>query len=871
MRRCDIVAAIVLLIFCSQTSPFSRPSGWSIEESSPIPLSTADMRAKLCTATAAIPLIQQALARLLSEEALLGPIEGLNLTFSPARPPSIPLAVRSPYASIWSSTAGGNSINSKHVTFWNGADVGWEGAIIVDGVGYEYLGAAFRNMPENLRRNLHSAIPSSVLYDTSSSVFTLTAGPVEVKASFLSPVLPNDLCRTSVPLSYLNTSWTSLDGHPHHVKLYADVSSTMLTQDDDDVTGILSDYRKDSSINSHMRPSTLLAWQFSRLTPLVYGESSEFARWGSVVHATSAGNASELEYQSGGSLAVRTSYLLNHSLSNTEGSTVRGDINDDAVFAFSHSFGSAKSGSALYTIGSVQDPIIQYTSSAGLAGLHPWWTQCYNGSYDMIPAHYDEYHEALKNSSEWDSTLRADIDAYYSSSQVVVKRNVNDTSSTMSGTDQFGTPYTFDPDNAYGWLNTSDPELPAIAVPFASESDNYYAILALSARQVMGAYVLTGRVDLPNETEESSEPMFFQKEISSNGNVNTVDVMFPAMPFFLYANPMLLKWGKFKQITEALQKVLYTNHLQIHVLTWESKVLDPLFLYQESNYYPNAHSIHDIGSHFPNATGHLDGADERMTVEECGNMIIMAYAVFKFMNDSSEGTEYLRQHFTSLERWAGFLEENALIPESQLSTDDFAGHLVNQTDLAIKGIIALKAMANICELVGNKGCHSWRETADENYLQWETMAIDPTGRHTQLSYQHRSSWGTLYNTYPDKLLDLGVVSQRIHDLQSAWYPHVSQVFGVPLDSRSMQTKSDWEMWAAATCQPSTRRLFVNSLVYWLNNTEFNVPFSDRFQTTGYGGRPEGAEFMARPVVGGHFSFLALSKAEEFGEIPLQVV
>ncbi|EME88080.1 uncharacterized protein MYCFIDRAFT_128594 [Pseudocercospora fijiensis CIRAD86] len=724
------------------------------------------MRANLLTWTA-IPLIPHAWARILSEEALLGPIEGLNITYSPARPPSIPLAVRSPYASIWSSTAEGNSINSKPVTFWNGEEVGWEGVIVVDGISYEYLGAGFRDLPAHLRR-----LVSDVVYDSSSSVCTLTAGPVEVKASFLSPVLPNDLCRTSVPLSYLNTSWTSLDGHSHNVKLYADVSSTMLTRDKDDVTVNFFDHRNQSSIHSHIRPSTLLSWQFSTLKPLKYGESSEFARWGSLVHATSAGNASELKYQSGGVLELRTSYLSNHSLSNTQGSTLRKDIPNDAAFAFSHNFGSKRSGSALYTIGSIQDPIISYVSSAGLADLHPWWTKCYNGSYEMIPAHYDEYHEALKNSSEWDSTLRADI-------------------------------------------------------------DNYYAILALSARQVMGGYVLTDRMHLPNETEESSEPMLFQKEISSNGNVNTVDVIFPAMPFFLYANPMLLKW-----------------------------VMDPLFLYQESNYYPNAHSIHDIGSHFPNATGHLDGADESMTVEECGNMIIMAYAVFKFMNDSSKGFEYLDQHFTSLERWAGFLEQNALIPQSQLSTDDFAGHLANQTDLAIKGIIALKAMANICEVIEEVNCHEWNETAGRYYLQWEEMAIDPTGRHTQLSYQHRGSWGTLYNTYPDKLLGLGVVPQWIHDLQSAWYPYVSQTFGLPLDSRSMQAKSDWELWAAATCQPSTRRLIVNSLVYWLNNTEFHVPFSDRFQTTGYGGRPGDADFMARPVVGGHFSFLALLKAEE---------
>jgi len=36
-------------------------------------------------------------------------------------------------------------------------------------------------------------------------------------------------------------------------------------------------------------------------------------------------------------------------------------------------------------------------------------------------------------------------------------------------------------------------------------------------------------------------------------------------------------------------------------------LLEPLFLHQEAGLYPNKYSIHDLGSSFPNATGHPDG------------------------------------------------------------------------------------------------------------------------------------------------------------------------------------------------------------------------------------------------------------------------
>lgn len=38
--------------------------------------------------------------------------------YSPARPPAIPLAVRGPYTSAWSTTAHNGTLNSNNVMFW---------------------------------------------------------------------------------------------------------------------------------------------------------------------------------------------------------------------------------------------------------------------------------------------------------------------------------------------------------------------------------------------------------------------------------------------------------------------------------------------------------------------------------------------------------------------------------------------------------------------------------------------------------------------------------------------------------------------------------------------------------------------------------
>jgi len=73
---------------------------------------------------------------------------------------------------------------------------------------------------------------------------------------------------------------------------------------------------------------------------------------------------------------------------------------------------------------------------------------------------------------------------------------------------------------------------------------------------------------------------------------------------------------------------------------------------------------------------------------ECGNMLIMTLAYTQRTQD----TAYLSTHYKILNQWAQYLIQEALIPSNQISTDDFAGSLANQTDLALKGIIGIEAI-----------------------------------------------------------------------------------------------------------------------------------------------------------------------------------
>lgn len=201
------------------------------------------------------------------------------------------------------------------------------------------------------------------------------------------------------------------------------------------------------------------------------------------------------------------------------------------------------------------------------------------------------------------------------------------------------------------------------------------------------------------------------------------------------------------------------------------------------------YSMHDLGTHYPNATGHSDGLDEPQPLEECGNMLIMTLAYAQRTSD----TAYLKQHYNILDQWTQYLIEEALIPANQISTDDFAGALANQTNLALKGIIGIGAMAQIANLTGNTTAYTNYTGISQRYITaWQQLgiAMDANPPHTTLAYGMNDTYSQLYNLYGDKELSLGLVPQTVYEMQSNFYPNVNERYGVPLDTRSRVTKRE---------------------------------------------------------------------------------
>ncbi|KAF7966014.1 hypothetical protein HWV62_40499 [Athelia sp. TMB] len=122
-----------------------------------------------------------------------------------------------------------------------------------------------------------------------------------------------------------------------------------------------------------------------------------------------------------------------------------------------------------------------------------------------------------------------------------------------------------------------------------------------------------------------------------------------------------------------------------------------LFEYQVTGQYPHKWSLYDLGARYPDATGENAGTDQSMPVEECGNMLIMTlhYAQKTGVNSLLTGYAPL------LDQWTQYLIAGSPAPVNRLSTDDFAGKLVNQTNLATKGIVGIAAIAQMANLTGD--------------------------------------------------------------------------------------------------------------------------------------------------------------------------
>ena len=344
----------------------------------------------------------------------------------------------------------------------------------------------------------------------------------------------------------------------------------------------------------------------------------------------------------------------------------------------------------------------------------------------------------------------------------------------------------------------------------AAGGNDYAGLCALSYRQCLAAHTLCADSD--------GTPLHFSKENFSNGSIATVDVTYPGAPFFLLFRPELLR-----------------------------AQLEPVLRYASTPQWPQPFAPHDLGT-YPLANGQTycapDSLENQMPVEECGNMLILCASLARLGGD----LELARAHWPLLGRWAAYLLDKGLDPDNQLCTDDFAGHLAHNCNLAVKAVIGLGAYAQLAAALGHaEVARSHRAAAEAMAQRWEAMADD--GDHYRLTFDGPGTWSQKYNLVWDGLLGLDLFPSEVARREVAFYLAHQDRYGVPLDSRKPWTKIDWTVWSATLAErDSDFRALVAPLARWADETPTRVPLCDWHWTDS----GKQSAFQARSVVGGIF-------------------
>jgi hypothetical protein len=691
------------------------------------------------------------------------------------RPPSVPLAVRSPYLSTWLPAT---DLTAATPQFWYGGTRGFAGLVRIDGTVYAWAG-----QPDVDGAAVTPLTQTSLSVTATRSIFTMHVAGVSLTAEWLSPLEPGDLRRECVPFSLLTVSVRATDGAAHDVQVYADITGEWASSAESDVI-----------IWDAVTTGGNRYWSVQPQDPQPLTENAQMAQWGTAIWGSP--RAGNLTYQSGYANDVRNQFASAGRLADASDTDFRAIDDDQPVFAFASDAGSVGgtggadgtgsgdggtgSGdderSVTFTIGHVRTPLISYGPDA--TPILPWWTTYWTSWPEMADFFLADAAAARTRATALDAKIES-ASAY-------------------------------------------------------AAGPGYSAITALAARQCYGGMEVA--------IGPAGRPWVLGKEISSDGDVNSVDIFDQAYLMWLWLDPEFVPLEMEPILTWCASPGWQEDTLWAGIPSWTDS--------------QTKYCVHDLGV-YPVAPGRAPGNGEQMPIEESAGMLIMAASYARRVG-ADTARPFLARWQTLWTQWAEYLLTQVPTPATQLTTDAWAPVYLTPTggtNLGIKAIIGLAAAGQIAAIIGDTANGAkWSAAARDNVEPWAKLSLDPSGQYLNLEQGAAGTWTTVYNAFYETVIGERLVPESVKALQASFYLTQLEPYGLPLQTDAGGlSKAAWNLYIPAWLRdyPIAAEMLDRDVAY-INDTPSLVPYGDRYSTDT---AVEVSGVKAHPTLGAVFAVL----------------
>lgn len=647
------------------------------------------------------------------------------------RLPAVPLITCDPYFSLWS---GSDHLYDTDTMHWAGAAKKMSGTVKIDGKEFRFAGQG----PQEALAQTDLAVTAT------RTCYTFEGAGIELRASFWTPLLMEDLDLMSRPCSYLDVEVASLDGKAHQVQVNWLFDGGFCCDGKEPVpmTG-----------GSYPQGDRSIAWMGQKKqTPLGHSGDGVTMDWG---------------------------YLYLGIRNNGQGSVIYQEETPALLAEFTFQAQEGKAGRA-ELVAAYDDVASIFYFGRIMPG---YWARDGKTILTAISEAVEERQELWSRCCEFDQELQTRAESF---------------------------------------------------------GPSYARLCAAAYRQSIAAHKLIA--------DGEGRPVFLSKECFSNGCIGTVDVTYPSTPLYFCYQPELVR-GMMRPVLKFARMPVWKFDFAPHDVGRYPYASGQVYGLEGKR---QAFRDQDQGMVYPMfylmpREAEPYGERNQMPVEESGNMLILAAELVRL--EPEKGKDVTLESMDLYEKWVKYLLEYGSDPGEQLCTDDFAGHLAHNVNLAIKAIMGIESYSILLEAAGRS------DEAGEYHQKAVDMAADVYERarekdHTRLTFDGpQESWSLKYNAVWDLIFGSGLWPREFYTRELAYYDEKSNAYGAPLDSRNTYTKSDWLMWCAAMDSGNQAvEAMARRIAGFLEEGPDRVPFSDWYDTVS--GKQIG--FQNRTVQGGLF-------------------